>query len=69
MIQLKRAMFPFSIGKVKQLGPVFNGCNTVSAFPGKGKKIAWQVCEIVDDATDTSARLSETPAAIGDPYM
>ena len=41
----------------------------VSAFPGKGKKTAWQVCEIFDDATDTFARLSETPAAIGDPYM
>jgi hypothetical protein len=69
MIQLKRAMFPFSIGKEKQLGPAFNGCSTVSAFPGKGKKTAWQVCEIFDDATDAFARLSETPAAIGDPYM
>jgi hypothetical protein len=46
MIQLQRAMFPFSIGKLKQLGPAVNGYNTVSAFPGKGKKTAWQVINI-----------------------
>ena len=47
----------------------FTGCDTVSAFRGKGKRTAWQVCEIFDDATDTFVRLSQTPAVIDDKDM
>ena len=46
--------------------PLFHsltGCDTVSAFRGKGMPTAWG---IFDDATDTFVHLSEIPAAIGD---
>jgi hypothetical protein len=47
----------------------FTSCDTVSAFRGKGKRTAWQVWEIFDDATDTFFRLSQTPAVIDDQDM
>jgi hypothetical protein len=47
----------------------FTSCETVSAFRGKGKRTAWQVWEIFDDATDTFFRLSQTPAVIDDQDM
>ena len=37
----------------------FTGCDTVSAFPGKGKKSAWQTWEVFPDATDVFTRLSK----------
>lgn len=42
----------------------FTGCDTVSAFRGKGKKTAWQVWEVFPDATEVFARLGMSPASI-----
>ena len=44
----------------------FSGCDTVSAFPGKGKKSAWQTWEVFPDVTDVFARLSKRPNSIED---
>ena len=53
---------------VAKLGPrskalpffhVFTGCDTVSAFVGKGKKTAWQAWNVYDNATETFRSLSK----------
>ena len=41
----------------------FNGCDTVSAFCGKGMKSAWQTWQVFPDATDVYIRLSNRPDA------
>ena len=42
----------------------FTGCDTVSAFGGRGKKTAWQVWEVFPEITDTFIKLSNTPVDI-----
>jgi hypothetical protein len=51
----------------KTLGPraralpffhAFSGCDTVSAFTGKGKKSCWQAWNIFPDETEVFSRLS-----------
>ncbi len=44
----------------------FSGCDTVSAFHGKGKKYTWQTWSVFQRATPTFTKLSRTPSAIGD---
>ena len=53
---------------VAKLGPrskalpffhAFTGCDTVSAFVGKGKKTAWQAWNVYDNATETFRSLSK----------
>lgn len=44
----------------------FSGCDTVSAFHGKGKKSAWQTWTVFQRATPTFTKLSSTPAAVED---
>ena len=44
----------------------FTGCDTVSAFQGKGKCRAWQTWKVFMDASDIFVQLSETPSAITD---
>lgn len=39
---------------------MFTGCDTVSAFIGKGKQTIWQAWTIYGDATDTFVCLSKT---------
>ena len=41
----------------------FTGCDTVSAFRGKGKKSAW---EVLPDASDVFSKLSSYPPMIED---
>ena len=38
--------------------PAFTGCDTVSAFVGKGKKSAWQAWNVDEDALEVFRRLS-----------
>ena len=47
----------------------FTGCDTVSAFHGKGKKSTWQTWEILDDVTEVFERLSKTPASVSETDM
>ena len=39
----------------------FSGCDTTSAFNGKGKKSLWQAWQAYDDATETFAYLAKHP--------
>ena len=40
----------------------FTGCDVVSIFRGKGKKTAWQTCDVCDEASDIFIKLSQYPA-------
>ena len=42
------------------------GCDTVSAFHGKGKKSAWQVWNVFEEATEVFRKLGNLPATISD---
>ena len=42
----------------------FTGCDTVSAFRGKGKRSAWQTWEVFPDATDVFTRLRKRPHSL-----
>ena len=37
---------------------VFTGCDVVSAFHGKGKRIAWQTWDVYPEASEVFAKLS-----------
>ncbi|GFS26659.1 hypothetical protein ElyMa_007060900 [Elysia marginata] len=39
----------------------FSGCDTTSAFFGKGKKTAWQAWQAYSDATEAMAHLADHP--------
>ena len=47
----------------------FTGCDTTSAFRGKGKKSAWQVWEVFPDVTEVFSRLSSMPDSVTDNDM
>ena len=47
----------------------FTGCDTVSAFRGKGKKSAWLTWKVCDEATETFTKLSNCPAEVSDVDM
>ena len=47
----------------------FTGCDTVSAFRGKGKKSAWQTWEVFPDATEVFVRLGRMPDSITEDDM
>ena len=42
----------------------FHGCDTVSAFRGKGKKSDWQTWEVFQDASDVFTPLSKRPHSL-----
>ena len=44
----------------------FTGCDVVSAFRGKGKKSAWQTCDVCGEASDIFAKLSKYPPTVQD---
>ena len=44
----------------------FTGCDTVSAFRGKGRKSAWQAWNVFEEATEVFRRLSSMPETISD---
>lgn len=45
----------------------FTGCDTISAFRGKGKKSAWQTWNVCDDeVSHTFAALSQVPSEVSD---
>ena len=54
-----------SLGEAKSRAlPVFHamtGCDTVSAFRGKGKKSTWQAWQAYEDITDTFVYLAQHP--------
>ena len=54
-----------SLGKAKSRAlPVFHaltGCDTVSAFRGKGKKSTWQAWQAYEDITNTFVYLANHP--------
>jgi len=55
-----------TLGELKsQALPVFHalltGCDTTSAFKGKGKKSAWQAWQACDEVTETFVYLSANP--------
>ncbi|KAJ8377440.1 hypothetical protein AAFF_G00259980 [Aldrovandia affinis] len=39
----------------------FTGCDVISAFRGKGKKSAWQTCDVCDEASGVFSKLSQYP--------
>ena len=41
-------------------------CDTVSTFPGKGKKSAWQVWNVFEEATEVFQKLGNLPETISD---
>ena len=41
-------------------------CDTVSAFHGKGKKSAWQVWNVFEEATEVFRKLGNVPETISD---
>ena len=43
---------------------MFTGCDTVSAFPTKGKKTAWETWKGYDMATEAFVSLSKAPKQI-----
>ena len=42
----------------------FTGCDVVSAFRGKGKKSAWQTCDVCDEASGVFSKLSQYPLVV-----
>ena len=44
----------------------FTGCDTVSAFHGKGKKSAWQAWNVFEEATEVFRKLGNLPETISD---
>ena len=42
----------------------FTGCDTVSAFRGKGKKLAWQTWDVCPEASDVFTKLSCYPTDV-----
>ena len=42
----------------------FSGCDTVSAFRGKGKKSAWQTWDVCPEVSDVFSKLSRFPTQI-----
>ena len=42
----------------------FTGCDTVSAFRGKGKKSAWQTWDVCPEVSDVFSKLSRFPTQI-----
>ena len=44
----------------------YSGCDTTSAFIGKGKKSAWRAWQVYDDATDAFVYLANHPFALLD---
>ena len=44
----------------------FTGCNFVSAFRGKGKKSAWQICDLCDEASCVFSKLTQHPPVVDD---
>ena len=44
----------------------FTGCDTVSAFRGKGKKSAWQAWNVFEEATEVFRKLGNLPETISD---
>ena len=44
----------------------FTGCDTVSAFCGKGKKSAWQAWNVFEEATEVFRKLGNLPETISD---
>ena len=39
----------------------FMGCDSVSSFPGRGKKSAWEICSVFPKVTDTFSALMGQP--------
>ena len=44
----------------------FTGCDSVSAFCGKGKKCAWQTWNVCKEVSTTFTKLSQCVAAVDD---
>ena len=44
----------------------FTGCDTISAFRGKGKKSAWQAWNVFEEATEVFRKLSTMPESISE---
>ena len=44
----------------------FSGCDTVSAFCGKGKKSTWQTWIVFDNVSGTFTKLSQCPRTVDD---
>ena len=47
----------------------FTGCDTVSAFRNKGKKIAWQTWNICPEAMPVFSKLEDSDLAILEKFV